>query len=316
MNLFNYPVDHDRAAYDSAIDRMLKRLSSFTSVVAVYKVGSVSCPGISDIDLVVVFDDTAKCDFLPLDGMSSADRYLFTHSLFGVRQRTLSEIAPYNLFHNFKVIQGQDVLVRATPSEQVKRQIAMEYLVRMLINITVAGHQKHLDVRSTLLQAHAIRYDLEFLGIEDGALFDDVSQVIQWRNNWFVNPPSDAEFSFWYQRFDTSLCQFIQHHAVATPLYLPDRPEFKIGRNIRLRRAECFATSVNGFPLPTMLTRRHPLAKKISTRLSRFRIDLPWNSSDIPNEIREMFRCNEAVRDEVATNFPNFYSLTSSLHLN
>lgn len=319
MHLANYPTQRSRAEYQAAIGRMLVRLREHGSIASIYQIGSVGCPGISDIDLVVVFEDGADCSFSPLQGLSSDDRYLFTHSLFGIHETTLKRIRPFNLFHNYSLIEGEDVLgghQHAEPSTSTKKQIALEYLVRMLVNVTVANHQGLLDVRSVLLQSHAIRYDLEFLNVNEGPLFEQVAQVVRWRKQWFESAPSEQQFIEWYQRFDRELFIFLGNCASQVPFYLPNQPGFSIGRSISIRNKPTLSRSVRGIALPQFLTKRNLVLQKISQRFTRFNFDVPWRHDLIPPDVQLMFDTNACVRNENAKRLPHFYSLTSSLHLN
>ena len=71
FNVVNWPQRRDVTDYQQAIERMQLRIEKLDGVVAIYQIGGLSAPGVSDIDMVVVWDDGAATDFQPLDG---ADR--------------------------------------------------------------------------------------------------------------------------------------------------------------------------------------------------------------------------------------------------
>ena len=68
------------AVYTSSIEQVVAELSNRPDVVSIYQVGSVKHPGISDVDLRVVFADDAVFDSDPRAKLGDDGRYLFTGS--------------------------------------------------------------------------------------------------------------------------------------------------------------------------------------------------------------------------------------------
>ena len=318
FNVVNWPQRRDVTDYQQAIERMRLRIEKLDGVVAIYQIGGLSAPGVSDIDMVVVWNDGAATDFQPLDG---ADRYLFTHTLFAVTETSFRESQPFNLFHNYKLLFGKEVSVPIETADSdrslIKRQIALEYLVRMLVNNMVANHHRLLDVRSLLLQANAIRYDLDFLSVTSGSLFDSVSTIIDWRQSWVAanELPSSKEFVQWYREFDHGLECLVEQESKEFPIHLPDKPSFRMGRNIDIERSEHVARKATGLKVPGALVQHNRFAKRLNNRLAKFRLDLPWDSDRIPETVLEMFKLNQRMKAETTAQMPAFFPLTSSLHL-
>jgi hypothetical protein len=57
LQFLGLPKFHPAEAYRVAIGRTVDRLSRYPEIAAIYQIGGISTPGISDIDLVVVFRD-------------------------------------------------------------------------------------------------------------------------------------------------------------------------------------------------------------------------------------------------------------------
>ena len=70
LTFIDYPKFVPRAEYDKAIDRMVEKLKKIQGIVSVYQIGSINDPGISDIDLVAVFEDKISCNIDPRDNLS------------------------------------------------------------------------------------------------------------------------------------------------------------------------------------------------------------------------------------------------------
>ena len=62
MRIVDIPQKFDEDAYHIAMDRQVQALSKVEGVKSIYQIGGLSTPGISDIDLVVVFEEGFKYD--------------------------------------------------------------------------------------------------------------------------------------------------------------------------------------------------------------------------------------------------------------
>ena len=99
MYLTNFPRFVPVSSYDFAIQRMVQKLKRQDGVVCIFQIGSINSPGISDIDMLVVFEDGVECSLNPLEDLSKRERYLFSHNLFGVSKTNFSEAQRYTFFH-------------------------------------------------------------------------------------------------------------------------------------------------------------------------------------------------------------------------
>ncbi len=318
--LVEYPSPVSRAAYDDAIDRMAERLVSLEGVAAVYQVGGVSEPGISDIDMVVVFEDGVKCSFDPRENLTSSERYLFVHSLYGTSTHHFENSQKTSFFHNYRLLSGRDC--RSTPDSlpaesvrQLKRQIAIEYMLRMFINLAIQSEFGVVKVRSTLLQAKAISYDLEFLSVSSGRLPEIVGNVLELRREWFNNPSAAKEFTTFVREFASSLSQFLSAALAAEEFYLP-AGRVRVARSVNLNSNEGVELSYgrSGILLPGFCVRLGPRYYSLQNRLNRFEFTVRASTSQVPAEIDGRFR---SIREMTGYNrkmLPHFAPLASSLY--
>ena len=183
------------AAYQEAIDRMVKFLLSTGDVIGVYQVGGVSSPGISDIDLFVVFKDNIKYLTNPVSNLPHPDGYLFTHRLFGTCEKYARQLEQYTLFSKYDFLGGTTTpLLNYTASEtetkQLKHQIALEYLIKAWYSNAIGMQFGTIKLRNLLLHAKAILLDLKFLEITEGNLVSCIHEIMEVRTNWFQKPAS------------------------------------------------------------------------------------------------------------------------------
>ena len=57
---YNIPLEYDLKSYKESIDYLLKRYSKIKNLISIYEWGSISTPGISDIDLIFIFRNTSS----------------------------------------------------------------------------------------------------------------------------------------------------------------------------------------------------------------------------------------------------------------
>ena len=186
---------------------MIDRLIKFNGVIAVYQIGSMRTPGISDIDMVVVFKEGACCDIDPRNDCSREDLYLFSHGLFGVSEKYLNDSQKYTFFHDYKHLWGEEIFAETSLhvddslNAQIKTQIAIEYLLKIFISMTVERTFGIYKVRGLLLQAKALTYDLEFLNIENHSIIELIDKITGWRNDWFIKKINTEELNHWIDEF-------------------------------------------------------------------------------------------------------------------
>src|SRR5215207_1005947 len=83
LNYINRPVFTDRAQYDRAIQDISSQLAAIPGVKTVYRFGNITTPGISDIDLLVVFQNKVPCNASGFENVKGHD-YLFTHGIMAL----------------------------------------------------------------------------------------------------------------------------------------------------------------------------------------------------------------------------------------
>ena len=130
--VFNdYPYYVPLRIYENAIQGMVEKLRRQEEVISIFQIGSISHPGISDIDLVVVFKENGTFHLDPLEGLSKTERYLFIHTPFGVSKTDLKEAQRYTFFQNWRLLWGEKLIgegnnLSEEETKRLKIQTALE----------------------------------------------------------------------------------------------------------------------------------------------------------------------------------------------
>lgn len=315
-----HPVHAPRPVYERSIAQVMARLEGVAGVQSVYQIGSVSTPGISDVDLVVVFDD--GIDFLadPLDDLDGQEAYLFTHRLFGAPVSLFREAQPYTFFHNYRLLRGEPAASDSTDStdddsRQLRIQTALEYLLKMYITATVSRVFRVIKLRSLFLHVKAVRYDLEFLEATSGRLAELTDRLIGYRSTWFDSGLTTQAIQEDVRRFYDELKTFLEVQLAQYRFYLPRAAQYRIARSITLEAGRTLGFHHDGLVLPGVLSRMGRAYFGLQHRLNHFRFELPASTENLPEPVARHFEVAEKLSDYNRRHLPHFAPLTTSLNL-
>ena len=312
-----YPLEQ----YHSSIEQVSSFLKEQEGVRSIYRIGNLTDPGISDVDMLVVFEDDAQLSEDPRHVLDSAGNYLFTHSLFGCKQKHLKDLQRYSFVHNNKFLWGveQGDLANVGEMDQiVKESLALEFLVKLYVSLSVQRTLRLVKLRSLLLEAKAVKFDLEIFQYGSDKLGALVEQVIRWRSQWFEKQPSENELALFFDTFYLELENFLVFLAQAYPLFTT-KDSHNLSHNILLKNGTGLRWKAQYLPLHFLrpfLKGKELILFKIMNKLAKYELDFPM-SSDFGKEVlveRDAFY--HQYCPEMSNDLPGFIPLKSSLNLN
>jgi hypothetical protein len=315
MRVVDIPKKYNEDAYHKAIDKQVAVLSKVEGVISIYQIGGLSTPGISDIDLVVVFKDGFKYDVNPRVNNDAIGDYLFTHGLYGTSESHFTKCLKFTFFHNFRLLYGKEFILKNTTSEVdqliLKKQIALEFLFKMYVNIVVQKSYNVIKLRALFLHIKALPYDFEFLDIHPKELLELVEKGISIRNNWLDGNVTIGEVKKWFKQFFSAYHVFLvslfkDYELFATCL------KFKIAPNIEINNANLLGFSKKGTVIPDPFNFLDKKYFKVLNRINNFKIDVPLRI-DAPDIVNQYFAYADEVADYNNKHLPYFMTLTSSL---
>jgi hypothetical protein len=280
MKLIDIPQRYTRRLYAEAIDDMVDKLSKLDSVHSVYQIGSISHPGISDIDMFVVFNDEASCQ-LDVRHAFGADTYLFTHKLYGCSVSHWEKLQDYTFFHNYRILFGKGFselsssLIEANIS-RLKRQIALEFLVKNYFTLTIQKRYKTIKARSFLLEGKALIYDMEFLDISDGPLWDLINDIINLRENWFELQDSREILVRYFLQLPDLIRDLLTKEFDKQPLFIDTTEDIQLASNVHLFNSSIVGIESSGFTPPFFGLLKERKRFNALHRINKFEITLPY----------------------------------------
>jgi hypothetical protein len=298
-------------AYENAIQKMTEWLMQFSEVLSVYQIGSVSQPGISDIDLVAVFKDDAVFSAQPLEILNTHERQLFIHNLYGCSLKQFQSAQEFSQFLNYKLLSGTSFSTGQNISDNIRKQLAQEYVCKFFINLLLQNEYSSIRVRSVMLHVKGIIPDLEVLNARQEPMYESVKRWMDIRTNWFDTEKDDNLLQTSFSELYDCTEQFLNKYFQREQFNFGPYDHFNVAKNILIKKSTSFSFIRKGIIPPSWVI---PSGKKrfsFLNRLNKFIICLP--SSETDNGLDEYYRFNLQHREYNNKHLPNFYPLTSSL---
>lgn len=315
--LIDIPAVADMSRYEKAILKATELLSVLPEVRSIYQIGGVSAPGISDIDLLVVFKDKLSCGYSLHERLTQEEKYLFVHQLYGVSEDYLSNPLSTIFFGDFRLLFGPDLITKSKTSilnvEELHRQVAVEFLLKMYMVMDVQKAYRMIKARAFMLEAHGLKYDLQFLKITSGKLVDAVNDVIKLRADWFNGMDMEERLIDIFERIFNGITEVLSTVAVEGKIFLPENGPLRSG-NVLIRPGDALRMSRKGLIVPTPFEGKKRF--NFLHRINRFTLSLPFNRHVIPDSLKERFQFCDDLRKYNLIHLPDFLPLVSSLKLN
>ena len=201
----NFPIRYELEDYNQARDKYIQRIAGIADVKAMYQVGTISTPGISDIDLVIVLDDTLRHSSskdYSINAVGGKVRYLFMHNPLIVNKSIFKEFLLFPHAEHLKSIKLvgetvtiEDGAVKGKPVNRIADVIDnMGSLLRYFTFIVVSGY---CPVRMALTKLNALSMNInDFRNIagQSKPSWDEfVHQVKILRKGWFFLKQADQK---------------------------------------------------------------------------------------------------------------------------
>lgn len=184
--LTGFPTPASEAEYAAGGAEIEAALRALPGAVAVYRLGSVSVPGISDIDRIAVVERAARVPSV-WGALSPRTRELAMHSPFLVDVETFAAHRAFALLVPLALAWGEEVAVAPAQDEaRARRLLAAESLLLNLVRSVKKAVTGRVKVRSTLCEMNSIRHGAALAGQEPPAL---ARRVVALREEWFALDP-------------------------------------------------------------------------------------------------------------------------------
>jgi hypothetical protein len=190
-HLARLPARHsaqEYAAGSRVVDRLLSKLPG---ILSVYAAGSVSAPGISDVDRVAVVDAEFDCRF-PWSELPKDLRYIVGHTPFLVDAETFRRRRWFSHLEPMTLLDGHVLPTADPPSLQAAEYLlGLEALLLAALRLAKIEFTRRLEVRPFLCEMNNVRHCLRLLQVAEAAA-PGAWQASRWieelRSRWWELP--------------------------------------------------------------------------------------------------------------------------------
>lgn len=187
--LAKYPQPAQLYEYHDAAAEMEALLLELPGLIAIYRTGSVSVPGISDLDLVAVVEEPSGTLPSFWDRLSPRSRELAMHSPFVVDRPTFVRHRSFAYLEPLELVAGTALEIEERPQVDVcEVLIGIEGLLSTLLRLAKQAAAGRVKVRPTLCELHSVRHDLRLLRLERDrapSAWDFAEGIESLRTDWF-----------------------------------------------------------------------------------------------------------------------------------
>jgi hypothetical protein len=194
LRLDRLPVAISLEQYQRAAGRIEEYLLRLPGIVAVYGVGGISAPGISDIDRIAVVDGGGPFRS-PWAQLTDEERYTAMHTPFLVDVESFSKHRWFAHLEPLRLLHGEPVeVVEPAQPQPLDRLTGLEGLVLTRLRLTKTCFLQRVAVRPMLCELHNLRHDLRLSGADASsssrawAIASDVDRL---RKTWWDTRTSD-----------------------------------------------------------------------------------------------------------------------------
>lgn len=196
-DLVNRPHKLSRQEYTDKINDYIKAITVFEGVIAVYSMGSIKCPGLSDIDLIVIIDD----DFQEADKLS-VRRYIqgsefFIHDVLVFNKAIFQEVQYILYASNLTLLWNKNefdipIPYELSEDEKIYQSISLglDFAVSRVYEYLLVEEEKVINMRSWYTRIHSFvhTYDLLCKIIPNKQIPNDihllVKKLFELREDW------------------------------------------------------------------------------------------------------------------------------------
>lgn len=318
--MFRYidrPVYCERDWYEEALSLISKQLISQEGVKAVYRFGNITIPGISDLDILVVFNASTTSHLNGFESIDEKHKKLFTHGIMAIREDHFLK----NLFYT---IWSQPVLLEGIPEKEgpqrnsdedaaVKKQTGLEFLLAHYIDMAVQLRYRIFKLRALLQHTKGLIMDLEFLGINDSPIHPLCRELREKTLHWFEKDNPDKFLDNWIIQFSKKYFDLCEEIFNDRAIYLPGSDEFKIAKNIIIKKGNALKHSDSGILIPDIGLLPERKYFKLLNRFNHFQFTVPLTDKSEHRILRDRFLFLKEMKAHNRQYLPNFMTITTSV---
>lgn len=315
-HFIDHPSPKKPESYHEAIRQIVATNSILPSLIAIYKFGNITSPGISDLDILFVFENKASCSLNGFEGLDPNLKNIFTHGIMAVSEDFFREMDFYALWGEKELLYGKEIVCnrkRSDSEEEVlKRQTAKEFLLANYVDLQVQLTYKTIKIRSFLQHMKGLAYDLEYLGDFSNPLHEPIETIKEKIMHWFEQKPGNDFIENWIRNFTPMYFDYLNKLFINSPIQLPSLTKYNIATNMELINGNEISLIHKGIRLPASLSIMGKKFFKIQHRLNQFTFTCPIGQCE-DSFLKNRFEFIKSMKHYNRSHLPAFMTNTTSI---
>ncbi|MFC1700636.1 hypothetical protein ACFLZ0_00600 [Patescibacteria group bacterium] len=197
INFYNYPKPLQRKDYEEVCSLAIDELKKDVNVISAYLENDNWVPGISDIDIMVIYKNCAKRQVFTKSFLEFSEKakYIFVHRYINYNQNTFQDWVYLNPHYDkAKFLLGKPLTWRLPKNELDQNEchwlqaiFVFDLLINKLLLFFRYKFEEKIDVHNLIVVISSFKYTLDiFYEITGLKLDDNFSLAIDdMRNRWF-----------------------------------------------------------------------------------------------------------------------------------
>ncbi|HII60990.1 hypothetical protein [Pyrococcus horikoshii] len=193
---YGYPTQLSISTYEEVLSEYVDLISQDDNVLAVYQSGSISVPGISDLDIFIVLDDPFNKNTIEVLRNWRRDmtsRYIFYHSPFIISKEDFPSIKYVHTAFNLRRIYGSEIPIINPSNDEItfiKILNILDWSYILTVSLSEMFLRRKIHMRTALMTlgsvAHTLALAQDILGCKDYRKI--IRSIRAFRRNFFKLP--------------------------------------------------------------------------------------------------------------------------------
>jgi predicted nucleotidyltransferase len=317
--IINRPIAASLEDYQQVFDIIYNELHKSNTIKCIGTFGNINKPGISDIDIIVIFKSGTSYNKNLLSLLPEKLKHLFTHGVMALNEDHYYQNSKYTLWDNFKLFSGelpskQNNDIDTSSIQAIKSQTALEFMISNYIDLKIQKSYGIIKLRDLLQHTKGLKYDLIYLNIKESKLTNYIDDVQSWISNWFYQIPNDLEIKRWFNQFESDYEEILNNILLNHKLYLPKMNTYNYSKNNKFQYGEKLNFYRSGILMPnfsSLLPDKKYI--RLQNRLNKFTFEFPFETENTPQILKERIRFFSEMKEYNNVNYPKFASLITGL---
>lgn len=290
MKLIDLPKFCPNEEYIKLIEKVISFYSNKEYVHSIKQIGSVSNPGISDLDFLIIIRDNYFVNDNFMSTLTRDEKYLMIHPPFCVPEKYMENIKKFTLFF----------VKESKINDDVSMHIALEYLLKLYITITIQLNIGIVKLRSLLLEIKAAHSDVIMFN-NHYEILQDIIFFVELRNSYFEKPRNEIEIINRLKQLYNNLELFLKYNL---PKYFYTNEGYFENKNISVIKNNSFNVRISKRLNPfAMVKWNNKLYFKLLNKFYSYKFYIPCKNAVHNSIIKEKF-----IYDNNVVNYCNKYS--------